>query len=147
MFFHQDATFEQLSIHRVGNKARDEYFVLSEKPIDLSQDEVLPDLLMQYFMKPFAKAKEVYRFFHSNEDLQLNEVYHFAHAFFEGKMPFHEFSEQVTKHLYEVSAHPNIKSGELYVVALENVQMEGEEGQAVGIFKSENKEAYLKVYP
>ena len=50
MFFHQDATFESLSIHRVGNKARDEYYALSEQPIDLSQDEVLPDLLMQYFM-------------------------------------------------------------------------------------------------
>lgn len=147
MFFHQDATFESLSIHRVGNKARDEYYALSEQPIDLSQDEVLPDLLMQYFMKPFAKVKEVYRFFHPNEDLQLNEVYHFAHAFFEGKMPFHEFSEQVTKHLYEVSSHPNIKSGELYVVALKNIQMEGEEGSAVGIFKSENKETYLKVFP
>lgn len=147
MFFHQDAIFENLSIHRVGNKSNDEFYILSEEPIEVHQDEILPDLLMQYFMKPFAKATEVYRFFHPNEELQLNEVYHFTKKFFDGTIPFHEYSQQLAKHLYEVSEHPKIKSGEVYVVALKNVQMEGEEHDAVGIFKSENKEAYLKVYP
>ncbi|MFD2968498.1 nucleoid-associated protein [Sphingobacterium bambusae] len=147
MFFHQDATFEQLSIHRVGNKAQDEFYVLSDSPIDLSQDEVLPDLLMQYFMKPFSKANEVYRFYHPNDDLQLNEVYYFSKQFFDGKIAFHDMSQQLAKHLYEVSEHPKIKGGELYIVALKNVQMEGEDHDAIGIFKSENKEAYLKVYP
>ncbi|MFZ4861424.1 nucleoid-associated protein [Sphingobacterium sp. Mn56C] len=147
MFFHQDALLDNLSIHHVGNKVNDEFYILSEEPIDIHADEVLPDLLMQYFMKPFAKLTEVYRFFHPNEELQLNEVFHFTKRFFDGDLPFHEYSQQVTKHLYEVSEHPKIKSGELYVVALKNVQMEGEELDAVGIFKSENKEAYLKVYP
>ncbi len=147
MFFHQDAIFENLSIHHVGNKTNDEFYILSEQPVDIHHDEVLPDLLMQYFMKPFAKATEVYRFFHPNEELQLNEVYHFTKKFFDQEIAFHEYSQQIAKHLYEVSEHPKIKSGELYVVALKNVQMEGEDHAAVGIFKSENKEAYLKVYP
>ena len=147
MFFHQDATFEQLSIHRVGNKAQDEFYVLSDDPIDLSSDEILPDLLMQYFMKPFSKANEVYRFYHPNDDLQLNEVYYFAKQYFDQKIGFHDMSQQLAKHLYQVSEHPKIKAGELYVVALKNVQLEGEEHDAIGIFKSENKEAYLKVYP
>ncbi|NGM63670.1 nucleoid-associated protein [Sphingobacterium sp. SGR-19] len=147
MFFHQDATFEQLAIHRVGNKAQDEFYVLSDTPVDISQDEVLPDLLMQYFMKPFSKANEVYRFYHPNDDLQLNEIYYFAKQYFDGKMAFHDMSQQLAKHLYEVSEHPKIKAGEVYVVALKNVQLEGEEHDAIGIFKSENKEAYLKVYP
>lgn len=147
MFFHQDATFELLSIHRVGNKSQDEFYVLSDAPVDLSSDEVLPDLLMQYFMKPFSKANEVYRFYHPNEDLQLNEVYYFAKQYFDEKISFHNMSEQLTKHLYEVSDHPKIKAGEVYIVALNNVQMEGEDHKAIGIFKSENKEAYLKVFP
>lgn len=147
MFFHQDAIFENLSIHHVGNKNNDEFYILSEEPVDIAGDEVLPDLLMQYFMKPFAKATEVYRFFHPNEELQLNEVFHFTKRYFDKQIGFHAYSEQVAKHLYEVSEHPKIKSGELYVVALKNVQMEGEEHDAIGIFKSENKEAYLKVYP
>lgn len=147
MFFHQDASFKHISIHHVGNKANDEFYILSESPLDLSGDEVLPDLLMQYFMKPFGKLTEVYRFYHPNEELELNEVYYFSKQYFLGEMDFHTYSQQVTKHLYEVSDHPKIKSGEVYVVALKDVQMEGEEHDAVGIFKSENKEAYLKVYP
>ncbi len=147
MFFHQDASFEQLSIHRVGNKMQDEFYILSEAPVPFAEDEVLPGLLMQYFMSPFTKVNEVYRFMHPNEDLELNEVYHFAKKFFHGEMEFHDLSAQLAKHLYEVSMHPKIKAGELYVVYLKNIQMEGQEHNAIGIFKSENKETYLKVYP
>src|SRR5690606_30253278 len=136
MFFHQDATFQNLSIHRVGNKSQDEFYVLSDEPIDLSNDEILPSLLMQYFMKPFAKSNEVYRFFHPNDDLQLNEVFYFVSQFFEEKLAFHAMSEQLAKYLYEVSQHPKIKGGELYIVALDNIQMEGTDHRAVGIFKS-----------
>lgn len=147
MLFHQDAVFSNLSIHHVGNKSNDEFYILSKEPVAIHQDETLQSLLMQYFMKPFSKISEVYRFFHPNEVLELNEVYHFTKAFFAGETPFHLYSEQVAKYLYEVSDHPKIKAGELYVVAMNNVQLEGEDHQAVGIFKSENKEAYLKVYP
>src|SRR5690606_20633728 len=41
----------------------------------------------------------------------------------------------------------NIKGGELYVVHLREVQLEGELHEAIGIFKSENKESYLKISP
>lgn len=42
MFFHQDATFDQLAIHRVGNKSQEEFYILSEQPVPLENDEVLP---------------------------------------------------------------------------------------------------------
>lgn len=147
MLFHQDANFENLIIHHVGNKSQDEYFTLSDVEVDVASDEVLTSLLMQYFMKPFGKQAEVYRFYHPNDDLEFNEVYSYSKRFFEGQLSFIEYSKSVTKYLFEVSEHPKIKSGEVYVVALENVQLEGEDHRAIGIFKSENKEAYLKVYP
>lgn len=146
MFFHQDASFLNLIIHHVGNKSQDEYFTLSEEEVDVKSDEILADLLMQYFMKPFAKANEVYRFYHPNDTLDLNEVFYFSKQYFKGELGFVDFSKSIAKFLYEVTEHPKIKSGELYVVALDNVQLEGEEHKAIGIFKSENKEAYLKVY-
>lgn len=147
MFFHQDATFDQLSIHRVGNKSQEEFYILSEQPVPLENDDVLPPLLMQYFMSPFAKVNEVYRLFHPNGELALNEIYHFTKQFFNEQLAFHDYSQQIAKHLYEVCMHPKIKPGEVYVVSLKNVQIEGENYDAVGIFKSENKETYLKVYP
>ncbi len=146
MFYHSDAVIEQLSIHRVGNKLQDEFYVLSEQPVAL-EDELLGQLLMHYFLSPFGKANEVYRLFHSSGTHSLNELYHFSSAFFKGELAFHEMSQQVCKHLFEVSNHPNIKGGEVYVVHLRDVQLEGELHEAIGIFKSENKEAYLKVSP
>ena len=102
---------------------------------------------MQYFLRPFEKANEVYHLSHSSGNLNLNEVYHFASAIFEDKPQFHAISELIAKHLYNKANHPNIKCGELYVAYFNNVQIEGETLDALGIFKSENKETYLKVYP
>lgn len=146
MFYHTDATIEQLAIHRVGNKQNDEFYVLSESPIVL-EDELLATLLMHYFLSPFAKLNEVYRLYHSSETLALNEIYHFCKSFFEGELDFQALGQQIGKHLFEASNHPNIKGGELYVVQLRDVQLEGEVHDAIGIFKSETKEPFLKVSP
>src|SRR5690606_21875111 len=103
--------------------------------------------LMQYFLKPFEKVNEVYRFTHPSNDLGLNEVYHFAKQIFDDEEKFHELSQQITRHLYDISNHPKIKAGEVYIAFFNDVQIEGELHQAIGIFKSETKETYLKVYP
>ncbi|RZK80495.1 MAG: nucleoid-associated protein, partial [Pedobacter sp.] len=141
-----EASLAELSIHRIGNKAQDEFYVLSEHSIAL-KDNLLSNLLQQYFLSPFEKTNEIYHFFHPNTDLNLNEVYHFAAQIFENGDLFHENSKELAKYLYDVSGHPKIKAGELYVAFFENVQIEGQLFDAIGIFKSETKETYLKVYP
>ncbi|RYY06532.1 MAG: nucleoid-associated protein, partial [Sphingobacteriaceae bacterium] len=141
-----EASLTQLSIHRVGNKLQDEFYVLSEAPVP-ELDETLNKLLMQYFLSPYEKVNERYRLHHSSGDLNLNEVYHFVSDIFDQPENFHQNSEQLAKYLYDVSNHPKIKSGELYIALFENLQLDGELLDAVGIFKSETKETYLKVYP
>jgi len=141
-----EASLKQLSIHHTGNKLLEEYYKLSDQPLHI-EDELLGNLLMQYFLKPFEKVNEVYRFYHPNDNLKLNEVYHFVHEIFENNELFHEDSQQLAKHLYDVANHPKIKSGELYVAYFEKVQIEGEQLDVIGIFKSETKDTYLKVYP
>ena len=141
-----EASLDTVSVHHVGNPSINEFYALSDKPLEL-KNEVIPTLLMNYFLKPFEKANEVYHLVHSSGDLNLNEVYHFATQAFEDKEKFHEASEQIAKHLYKVSNHPNIKPGELYVAYFKQVQIEGDLLDVIGIFKSENKETYLKVYP
>jgi hypothetical protein len=141
-----EALLDTISVHHVGNQAQNEFYALSDKPLEL-KDEVIPTLLMQYFLKPFEKSNEVYHLMHSSGDLNLNEVFHFVTQAFEDREKFHEASQQIAKHLYKVSNHPNIKSGELYIAYFNKVQIEGNPLDAIGIFKSENKETYLKVYP
>ncbi len=144
MIYFTEASLAQLSIHRAGNKLLDEKIVLSEKSYEI-QDDILEKLLMQYFVAPFEKTNEIYRLCHPNDDLDLNEVWHFATAIFNSAESFHENSCQLTKHLYEMSDHPKIKGGELYITLFEKLQVEGELHRAIGIFKSETKETFLKV--
>jgi 37-kD nucleoid-associated bacterial protein len=139
-----EAVLQKLSIHQSGNKLLDEKYKLSEQPLILN-DDVLNKLLLQYFLSPFEKINEVYHCSHPSEDLNLNEVFHFAESIFNNPETFHENSCQLAKHLYDVSNHPKIKSGELYVALLSNLQIEGELHDAVGIFKSETKEPFLTV--
>lgn len=141
-----ETSLDLLSVHRVGNKVQDEFYILSEQPLNIG-DDVLKNLLINYFLSPFEKANEAYRFTHSSGDLNLNELFHFSSLIFSDETSFHELSGKIAKYLYESSNHPKIKAGELYIALFKDLQMEGELLDAIGIFKSESKESYLKVNP
>ena len=142
----QEASLDKLSIHRIGNKSQNEFYVLSDNPLTLG-DEFLNNLLMRYFLSSFEKVNEVYHFMHSTDDLNLNELFHFSSEIFKNSNSFHEVSQNISKYLYDISNHFKIKSGELYVASFKDVQIDGELHDALGIFKSETKETYLKVFP
>jgi hypothetical protein len=57
-----------------------------------------------------------------------------------------EGSKKIATHLYNKSNHPRIKGGELYIVYFEDCIIHGELVPAIGIFKSELKDTYLKVH-
>ena len=77
MVFYTEASIDRLCIHRVGNKQAEEPLTLSDQPLP-PVDELLEKLLMQYFVQPFEKTNEIYRFTHATEDLALNTIFHFA---------------------------------------------------------------------
>jgi len=141
-----EAAMSKLSVHRVGNKSQNEFYSLSNAPLKID-DEFLTNLLLKYFLASFEKVNEVYHFTHSGGDLELNELYHYSATAFGNPEAFHDISEKITKYLFDLSDHPRIKSGELYIAYFNDLQLEGELLDAIGIFKSETKETYLKVYP
>lgn len=144
MIFSVDAVIDQLSIHNIGNKSAGEFLSLSENPVSLS-DDTLKSLLKQYFTGAFEKNNEVYRLSHATGDLSLNEVYYFAQAIFRDAVSFHENSRKMATYLYDIADHPKIRSGELYIAYFRQLQLEGELHDAIGIFKSETKQTYLKL--
>lgn len=139
-----DAALSQLSIHKTGNRLLEEPLTLSAKPINLT-DETLLNLLLQYFLGSFQKTNELYRLYHPTGEQTLNEVFHFAKIIFENPESFHDNSQQIAKHLYDVANHPKIKGGELYCCYFDKLPIEGAMVNAIGIFKSESKEAYLTI--
>ncbi|WP_164126088.1 nucleoid-associated protein [Sphingobacterium luzhongxinii] len=142
MLFFQDATIEGVAIHKVGNKLMEEGVSFSDNLLSLDSDNEIH--LMNFFCRPFTKIDKVYKLYHPN-GIDLNLVDHVAFDCFSGNNSLIESSKNLAKHLYDVSEHPNIKGGEFYVVLFNNVQFEGESRRAMGLFKSDNRELYLKV--
>lgn len=69
----------------------------------------------------------------------------YAKRCFADNEEFIAVSQQIAKHLYSCSIHPKIKDGELCVVLFRNVIVDGVTCEALGIFKSENKDTFLKM--
>jgi hypothetical protein len=77
----------------------------------------------------------------------MNEVYVRVSKIFDNPQALLEQSQNLAKHLYEQSTHPKIKGGEFYTVYFKDCIIDGETVDAVGLFKSENKDTFLKVFP
>lgn len=137
-----NAHIDNLSIHRVGNKSRNEAIFLSENPYGLN-DEIMP-LLKEYFFKPFREKEENYFQFAHEVDLEYNDMFNLATEIFTNPSEVHNVSKKITKHLYEQSNHPHIKNGEVYVAYLTNVSIDNNVVDAIGIFKSEIQTDFLQ---
>ena len=133
---------ENLSIHRVGNKSRNEALFLSDNPYGLN-DEIMP-LLKEYFFKPFREKEENYYQFAHEVDLEYKDMYNFATEVFNNPGEIHNVSKKITKHLFEQSNHPHIKNGEVYVAYLSHVSIDNNVVDAIGIFKSEVQTDFLQ---
>lgn len=136
------AQIEHLSLHRVGNKSRNEQVFLSQDPYTLNDE--ISALLKEYFFRPFREKEENYFKFSHEADLEFNEVYQLANALFDQPNTTHEISKKITSYLFEQSNHPHIKSGEVYVVYLTDLLLDNEKTNAIGIFKSELKHDFLE---
>ncbi|MFT7251527.1 MAG: hypothetical protein ACI9FW_001267, partial [Flavobacterium sp.] len=137
-----NAHIDNLSIHRVGNKSRNEAIFLSENPYRLN-DEIMP-LLKEYFFKPFREKEENYFQFAHDVDLEYNDMYNLATEIFNNPSEVHNISKKITSHLFEQSNHPHIKNGEVYVAYLSNVSIDNNVVDAIGVFKSEIQTDFLQ---
>lgn len=139
-----DASFDELSVHHIGNRFAEEGFFTTAHPIHMA-DDTLKQLISKYFLTPF-KTPHYYHF--TNEtDLSLNEVYTTVTDIFNTPESFHHQSKKLTEILYECSVHPKIKAGEFYVAQISGIKIGHEVVEAIGLFKSETKETFLRVNP
>ncbi len=137
-------TITDLIIHHVGAKAKGEEVRYSKQPYQFIDNDEVGVVLKSYFFRPF-KGDAYYNFYHE-EEISQNPAYSLVHLFFNQQISFYDLSVQLSGLLYDSSNHAKINAGEFYLAAFDNVVVEGELVQALGIFKSENKEIFLKVY-
>ena len=138
-----ECRLENISAHLIGNKYKQEQLVLSDGPVKVT-DPQLSEILEHYFLSHFT-SPEYFSFKISDADGQKNPVYDLAKKIFDGAEPgFHSCSQKIAQILYDQSNHPNIKSGELYVVYIRDIILDDELTDAIGLYKSETKQAFLK---
>ena len=142
MINHELATLSSLSIHKVGNKGKEEGLQLSTKLAETDED--IDELLIHYFLSSF-KENVFFQFIHET-DIEMNEVYAYVSEIFADHSSLHEQSIKLAKYLYGQSVHPNIKAGEFYVTLIKDVHLNGELTDAIGLFKSESKDTFLKIH-
>ncbi len=143
MIDYTNCTLEQVAVHVVGNKTNGEELKLSKTPLDV-EDEKIRSMLFKFFLSPFI-APEFHAFTFSNGDFTMNPVFTFSDQIFESSKSLHKQSVNLAKHLFELSLHPQIKAGDLFVAYFAGVSIDGYKMNAVGIFKSENRQEFLKV--
>jgi hypothetical protein len=130
-------------IHDIGNK-------YDGGELRLSVSDYLPDdaevhaLLKGFFLTPF-KRDAFYHFSSEDGVLTHNTIYESISEMFHDESCFYEVSLRIASHLFDQSNHPNIKPGELYVVYFKNCLLEEGPCDAIGIFKSESKDTFLKI--
>jgi hypothetical protein len=144
MFNFIESKLEHLAIHKVGNKVREEEGIFLSKDELKISDEFVKETLLRYFLTGF-KSDEFYHYL--DNDSQTIEFKTLIDSLFQNPNSTFETSLELAKKLYENSTHPNIKGGEFYVAYLTNCRFGDEYCDAIGLFKSETKDVFIKIYP
>lgn len=132
---------KHLITHHIGNKLRDEKYILTEDETSLSENT--KDFLLRHFLSSI-KSEELFSFSHTVR-LDLNEVHAMVSDLFSKPKHFVNISNSLAKLLYEQSMHPRIKAGKLNIAYFGNIVLDDEVVDGIGIFKSESDVAFLKM--
>lgn len=125
------------SIQIVGNKTRGEGLSAATMLADIEDSR---DFLIKLIEKSFT-MDDLKRFSYI-ESVELNPVYQFVSKVFDDHDSFLKQSVNIATFLYDQSLHPNIRSGELYVL-LVDCEYKKQEVEAIAILKSEKKDPFL----
>lgn len=131
-----------IGLHKVGNKYMDEPLELSTELINL--DDYIKNILVNYFLSKF-NFFELFSLSHQI-DVKYNEIFSISQEIFSKRDISVTETVNLAKHLYEQSTHPKIKGGEFYIVYFKDFVVDNKIIDAIGLFKSENKDTFLKIH-
>lgn len=137
------ASISKCILHKVGNKFNSTKNAFSEKELEF--DEMSYDLILPYLLRPFSNLAESYRFNH-HSNIELNEINSYASKLLLDDSDFIETSKHIVMHLFEQSNSAQIKTGDVIVCVLHDLQYEDYLTDAIGIFKIENKSHFFQTY-
>lgn len=130
-------SIELATIQVVGNKARGEGLSAALTLADVSESR---DFLAQLVEKSFSM--DDLKCFTYIDSFKLNPMYQFVSKIFNDRSSFLKQSVNIATFLYDQSIHPNIRSGELYVLLMV-CEYKKEVVEGIVVLKSEKKDPFL----
>ncbi len=138
MFVCSEASIRSLIIHSIGNKLKGDTFILSNSTVSISSD--LEEVLQKFMFSPF-RSNELYNF----NDLTNNSVYQSIKQMFSSPNSFGSESKKIAKTLFEKTNNPKVNGGNLFIAYFKDMIFNDELVNAVGIFKTESADTFLKI--
>ncbi|MFK7900386.1 MAG: nucleoid-associated protein, partial [Cyclobacteriaceae bacterium] len=133
------ASIDHITFHKIS--VEPERSSLNESDYDIDAEE--EELLLNIFLKPFESVSETYEFKH-DIDKDMNVLFKLSESIHQESKDFMSLSNDIHTHLQSVSKHPNIKDGDLFIVKYTGVTMNNDHCEALGIYKVENKQAFVE---
>lgn len=130
-----------LVLAKVGHPQRDEPLETSKEVFKIEAPD--QESLTAIFLKPF-KNLLAHRFSH-HTSLEQHEMNVCARTIFADPSTLYEKGCEIAKRLYAKSNHPNIKSGDLCISLIEEIDVDGELRQGICILKSESVVPFLSI--
>ncbi|MFM2286640.1 MAG: hypothetical protein RLZZ543_2137 [Bacteroidota bacterium] len=137
MIVYSSASLHQTAVHFVGNPSNDDPLTLSESLLDIHEDDQEP--ILNYLMRAFKP--EAFYHFTTNGNL----VYDAVKELFDEKGNFLEASQTIASHLYDVSTHPRILAGDLFVARIREVSLHNEYADCIVLLKAEVEDKFAQV--
>jgi len=135
------ATAIGLVLAKVGHPQRDEPLQTSKEIFEIAEAD--QELLAGIFLKPF-KSLTPHRFSH-HSSLAQHEMNNYSAAIFAADDGLLEKGCDIAKRLYAKSNHPNIKSGDLCISLIKDIDIDGQLTQGLCILKSESVVPFLSI--
>ncbi len=135
------ATATDLVLAKVGHPQRDEPLQTSKEVFKVAEED--QETLAAIFLKPF-KNLTAHRFSH-HSSLEQHEMNAYATAIFSSESGLFEKGCDIAKRLYAKSNHPNIKSGDLCISLIKDIDVDGALTQGLCILKSESVVPFLSI--
>ena len=139
-----EAALTRLAVHYTGNKQNSQPLLLSQLEQELDSDSRVR--LSEVLLQRFKDCHERYSFHHTSS-LDYHEIYNFTKTIFGEPREFQAQSQKMAAHLYEVSLHPKIKPGELYIALFTDILIDDQRMDALGLFKAETKSLFADIDP
>ncbi len=133
------ACVEEFAIHRLGTDLPE--CVFSDYTAVLRGDEEQA-FLRKLFLKPFAGVAETFEFAHPVA--REYNVLHGLCAEVQAGKDLVGCSRSIARHLFDVSRHHSIRTGDVFVARFSGVELDGGLHEAVGIYKFDDKEVFLE---